>query len=392
MQILVAHSRFFAVKLSNRWLKQQRTSNPYIVKIADCDDIEVYLEALSLMYCKDLRKKLMKEDVTRVLGILKTRLGNPEVRKVVDQSVQEYLTEYLELHPDVLDSILSKSLNALAAKKARELVRQKSVLRSSSLPRKLADCSATNPEHSRAVLPLRGKILNIERKDEAAMYKNEEIQNLILGLGVGVKGEDFKKEALCYHKIIILTDADVDDAHIRTLLLTFFFRYQGNKIRLWNKGVDSESFYPKYRSQEMRIRLSNGEPERPLIVHVGRLGVEKSLDLLKMSWTRYRRHKLLLLEMDHTEEDLEKLFSGMPAVFTGTLGGEELSQAYASGDVFAMPSESETLGHIMSFSENRGISYSKLANLSPIVGLCELKLNLAVGPVSIATSFRRMNT
>ncbi|XP_044478362.1 DNA gyrase subunit B, chloroplastic/mitochondrial-like [Mangifera indica] len=185
-------------------------------------------------------------------GQTKTRLGNPEVRKVVDQSVQEYLTEFLELHPDVLDSILSKSLSALkaalAAKRARDLVRQKSVLRSSSLPGKLADCSSTNPEESeifivegdsaggsakqgrdrrfQAILPLRGKILNVERKDEAAMYKNEEIQNLIRALGLGVKGEDFKKEALRYHKIIILTDADVDGAHIRTLLLTFFYRYQ----------------------------------------------------------------------------------------------------------------------------------------------------------------------
>lgn len=185
-------------------------------------------------------------------GQTKTRLGNPEVRRVVEQCVQEHLTEYLELHPDSLDSILSKSLNALkaamAAKRARELVRTKSVLKSSSLPGKLADCSATNPEESeifivegdsaggsakqgrdrrfQAVLPLRGKILNIERKDEAAMYKNEEIQNLILALGLGVKGEDFRKEALRYHKIIILTDADVDGAHIRTLLLTFFFRYQ----------------------------------------------------------------------------------------------------------------------------------------------------------------------
>ncbi|XP_042050363.1 DNA gyrase subunit B, chloroplastic/mitochondrial-like isoform X2 [Salvia splendens] len=185
-------------------------------------------------------------------GQTKTRLGNPEVRKIVDQSILEYLTEYLELHPDVLDAILSKSLNALkaalAAKRARELVRQKSVLKSSSLPGKLADCSATDPAEAeifivegdsaggsakqgrdrrfQAVLPLRGKILNIERKDEASMYKNEEIQNLILGLGLGVKGEDFRKDALRYHKIIILTDADVDGAHIRTLLLTFFFRYQ----------------------------------------------------------------------------------------------------------------------------------------------------------------------
>ncbi|CAL5335957.1 unnamed protein product [Camellia sinensis] len=141
-----------------------------------------------------------------------------------------------------------------------------------------------------------------------------------------------------------------------------------NKIRLWNKGVDSESFYPKYRSQEMRIRLSNGEPERPLIVHVGRLGVEKSLDLLKSHGLDTGGTNCFYWRW--TIQGLEKLFSGMPAVFTGMLGGEELSQAYASGDVFVMPSESETLGHIMSFSENR------------------LKLNLAVGPVSIATSFR----
>ncbi|XP_009146852.1 DNA gyrase subunit B, chloroplastic [Brassica rapa] len=185
-------------------------------------------------------------------GQTKTRLGNPEVRKIVDQSLQEYLTEYLELHPDVLESIISKSLNAykaaLAAKRARELVRSKSILKSSSLPGKLADCSSTDPAVSeifivegdsaggsakqgrdrrfQAILPLRGKILNIERKDEAAMYKNEEIQNLILGLGLGVKGEDFNMDNLRYHKIIILTDADVDGAHIRTLLLTFFFRYQ----------------------------------------------------------------------------------------------------------------------------------------------------------------------
>ncbi|KAF9593304.1 hypothetical protein IFM89_021060, partial [Coptis chinensis] len=131
---------------------------------------------------------------------------------------------------------------ALAAKRARELVRQESVLKSSSLFGKLADCSATDPaesgdsaggsakqgrdRHSQAILPLRGKILNIERKDEAVMYKKQEIQNLILTLGLGVKGEDFKKEALRYHKIIIMTDADVDGAHIRTLLLTFFYRYQ----------------------------------------------------------------------------------------------------------------------------------------------------------------------
>ncbi|KAK1294972.1 hypothetical protein QJS10_CPA16g01196 [Acorus calamus] len=206
-------------------------------------------------------------------GQTKTRLGNPEVRRVVEHAVQEHLTEYLELHPDALESILSKSLNALkaalAAKRARELVRTKSVLKSSTLPGKLADCSCTNPEESeifivegdsaggsakqgrdrrfQAILPLRGKILNIERRDEAAMYKNEEIQNLILGLGLGVKGEDFKKEALRYHKIIILTDADVDGAHIRTLLLTFFFRYQK---ALFDEGCIYVGVPPLYKAAE----------------------------------------------------------------------------------------------------------------------------------------------
>ncbi|GMP76396.1 hypothetical protein CsSME_00033089 [Camellia sinensis var. sinensis] len=127
----------------------------------------------------------------------------------------------------------------------------------------------------------------------------------------------------------------------------------GNKIRLWNKGVDSESFHPKYRSQEMRIRLSNGEPARPLIVHVGRLGVKKSLDLLKSVMDQIPEARIAFIGDGPYREVLEKLFSGMPAVFTGMLGDEELSQAYASGDVFVMPSESETLGHIMSFSKNR---------------------------------------
>ncbi|CAL5428435.1 unnamed protein product [Camellia sinensis] len=95
----------------------------------------------------------------------------------------------------------------------------------------------------------------------------------------------------------------------------------GNKIRLWNKGVDSESFHPKYRAQEMRIRLSNGEPERPLIVHVGRLGVEKSLDLLKSVIDQIPEARIAFIGDGPYMEDLEKLFSGMPAVFTGMLGG-----------------------------------------------------------------------
>ncbi|XVF08253.1 hypothetical protein REPUB_Repub06bG0210800 [Reevesia pubescens] len=128
-----------------------------------------------------------------------------------------------------------------------------------------------------------------------------------------------------------------------------------NKIRLWNKGVDSESFHPQYRSHEMRLRLSNGEPERPLVIHVGRLGVEKSLDFLKSVMDRLPEARIAFIGDGPYREELEKLFSGMPAVFTGMLQGEELSQAYASGDVFVMPSESETLGLVVLEAMSSGI-------------------------------------
>ncbi|XP_011047421.1 PREDICTED: uncharacterized protein LOC105141768 isoform X3 [Populus euphratica] len=133
-----------------------------------------------------------------------------------------------------------------------------------------------------------------------------------------------------------------------------------NKIRLWNKGVDSESFHPRFRSHEMRMRLSNGEPEKPLIVHVGRLGVEKSLDFLKRVMDRLPGARIAIIGDGPYREELEKMFTGMPAVFTGMLGGEELSQAYASGDVFVMPSESETLGLVVLEAMSSGI---------PVVGV-----------------------
>ncbi|XP_038721306.1 sulfoquinovosyl transferase SQD2-like isoform X2 [Tripterygium wilfordii] len=128
------------------------------------------------------------------------------------------------------------------------------------------------------------------------------------------------------------------------------------KIRLWNKGVDSESFHPRYRSHEMRLRLSNGEPDRPLIVHVGRLGAEKSLDFLKSVMDRLPDARIAFVGDGPYRGELEKMFSGMPAVFTGMLHGEELSQAYASGDVFVMPSESETLGLVVLEAMSSGIS------------------------------------
>ncbi|XP_060176775.1 sulfoquinovosyl transferase SQD2-like [Lycium barbarum] len=128
-----------------------------------------------------------------------------------------------------------------------------------------------------------------------------------------------------------------------------------NKIRLWNKGVDSESFHPRYRSHEMRLRLSNGEPDKPLIVHVGRLGVEKNLDFLKRLMDRLPEARIAFIGDGPYREELEKMFSGMPVVFTGMLLGEELSQAYASGDIFVMPSESETLGFVVLEAMSSGL-------------------------------------
>ncbi len=185
-------------------------------------------------------------------GQTKTKLGNTEVRGIVDSLVGEVLTEYLEFRPGVADAILDKAIQAFkaaeAARRARDLVRRKSVLESSPLPGKLADCSSRDPSESeifivegdsaggsakqgrdrqfQAILPLRGKILNIEKTDDAKIYKNTEIQALITALGLGIKGEEFDASGLRYHRIVIMTDADVDGAHIRTLLLTFFYRYQ----------------------------------------------------------------------------------------------------------------------------------------------------------------------
>lgn len=189
-------------------------------------------------------------------GQTKSRLGNPAVRSTVDGVVSRALVDFFEFNPSVLGAVVEKAMSAFAAaeaaRRAREVVRKKTVLESSTLPGKLADCSSREAAMSeifivegesaggsakqardrefQAILPLRGKILNIEKTDDARIYQNSEIQALITALGLGIRGEEFSEAGLRYHRIVIMTDADVDGAHIRTLLLTFFFRYQRRLI------------------------------------------------------------------------------------------------------------------------------------------------------------------
>jgi DNA gyrase subunit B len=243
-------------------------------------------------------------------GQTKAKLGNTEMRSAVERATNDKLAEWLEEHPSEGRQILNKATQAsrarVAARQARELTRRKSLLESAAMPGKLADCASNDPTESelfivegdsaggsakrarnprfQAILPIRGKILNVERSRMDRMLKNEEIQTLIQAIGAGI-GDEFTGAKARYHKIIILADADVDGAHIRTLLLTFFYRQLVDLVRygciyiaqppLYRADIGKERTYLK---DEPALRAFEAE-------HEGRkIDINRFKGLGEMDW------------------------------------------------------------------------------------------------------------
>jgi DNA gyrase subunit B len=222
-------------------------------------------------------------------GQTKTKLGNNEVMGAVDQAVGEFLENYLLEHPKEAKIIINKVVLAAtarhAARKAREMVQRKGAMSGMGLPGKLSDCSFTDPakceiylvegdsaggtakqgrdRNFQAILPLRGKILNVEKAMEHKIYENEEVKNIFTALGVSIGTEEDMKELnvskLRYHKVIIMTDADVDGSHIRTLILTLFFRYLKKLIESGNLYIATPPLYQLKKGSQVRYCWSDAE-------------------------------------------------------------------------------------------------------------------------------------
>ncbi|HYH82954.1 MAG TPA: DNA topoisomerase (ATP-hydrolyzing) subunit B [Longimicrobium sp.] len=288
-------------------------------------------------------------------GQTKTKLGNSEVKGAVETTVNEKFGEYLEEKPGVGRAIIEKAISAArareAARKARDLTRKKSALETGVLPGKLADCSSSNPEigelyivegdsaggsakqgrkrEFQAILPLKGKILNVEKARFDKVLSNDEIRAIITAIGTGIGEDEFSLENARYHKIIIMTDADVDGSHIRTLLLTFFFRQMRQlldagyiyiaqpPLYLVKKGKTEQYAYTETERDEIIARYRGGEDGKEAKgVHVQRykgLG-EMNPDQLWKTTMDPETRTLLQVEMEDAVE--------ADAIFTKLMGEE----------------------------------------------------------------------
>ena len=225
-------------------------------------------------------------------GQTKAKLGNVSIRSLVERVTNEKLADWLEEHPTEARQIVQKGIQAararVAARQAREVIRRKTLLEGAGLPGKLADCSSRNPEESelfivegnsaggsainardpvtQAILPIRGKILNVERARIDRMLKNTEIQSLISAIGAGV-GDEFDVAKIRYHKVIVLADADVDGNHIRTLLLTFFFRQMTDMVERGHVFIAQPPLYSTLVGKEKVYLKDDAAKERFLAEH-----------------------------------------------------------------------------------------------------------------------------